>query len=99
MRRVMIPIKESDQAVAFAVRVHPRARKNAINGEVGDTLKLSLTAPPVDGRANEACVEFFAKLLKVPRSSVTIASGQSSRNKVVRIAGISAEELRKRISI
>jgi len=99
MRRVMIPIKESDQAVAFAVRVHPRAKKNAITGVVGDALKLSLTAPPVDGRANEACVEFFAKLLKVPRSSVTIASGQSSRNKVVRIAGISAEELRKRISI
>jgi len=99
MRRVMIPIKESDQAVAFAVRVHPRAKKNAITGVVGDALKLSLTAPPVDGRANEACVEFFAKLLNVPRSSVTILSGRSSRNKVVRIAGISAEELRKRISI
>jgi hypothetical protein len=47
-----------------------------------------LTAPPIDGRANHACIEFFAKLLKVPRSSVTIASGQSSRNKVIRVAGL-----------
>jgi uncharacterized protein len=77
------------------VKVHPRAKKNAITGEVGDALKLSLTAPPIDGRANEACVEFFANLLKVPRSSVTIASGESGRRKVVRVAGIAAEAVRK----
>ena len=85
--------------VSFAVRVHPRAKKNAITGELGDALKVSLTSPPIDGRANEACMEFFAKLLKVPRSSVTIASGQGSRNKVIRVAGLSAEELRKRIAM
>ena len=93
----MIPIKESADAVAFAVKVHPRAKKNAITGEIGDALKLSLTTPPVEGRANEACVEFFAKLLKVPRSSVTIASGQSSRNKVIRIAGVMAAYIRDRL--
>ena len=60
-------------------------KKNAITGEVGDALKLSLTAPPVDGKANDACIEFFAKLLKVPRSSVTIAAGQTSRKKVIRV--------------
>ena len=65
-------------------KVHPRARKNAIVGEVGDALKLALTAPPLEGRANEACIAFFAELLNVPRSSVTIAAGQSSRNKVIR---------------
>jgi uncharacterized protein len=95
----MLAIHESDDGVSFAVRVHPRAKKNAITGELGDALKLSLTSPPVDGRANEACIEFFAKLLKVPRSSVTIASGQTSRNKVVRVVGLSAEELRKRIAM
>jgi hypothetical protein len=58
-----------------------------------------LTAPPIDGRANHACIEFLAKLLKVPRSSVTIASGQSSRNKVVRVAGLTADEVRQRIEI
>ncbi len=93
----MIPIQESGVGVTFAVKVHPRARKNAITGELGSALKLSLTSPPIDGKANEACIEFFAKLLKVPRSSVTIASGQTSRAKVIRVAGISVEEVRKRI--
>jgi uncharacterized protein (TIGR00251 family) len=95
----LIPIQESGVGVTFAVRVHPRAKKNAITGELGDALKLSLTSPPVEGRANEACIEFFAKLLKVPRSSVTIASGQSSRGKVIRVAGLSAEEVRKRFGM
>ena len=90
----MLAIHEFDQGVSFAVRVHPRAKKNAITGEVGDALKVSLTAPPVEGRANEACIEFFAKLLKVPRSSVTIASGQSGRNKVIRVSGVTAEQIR-----
>ena len=93
----MIPLQESSGGVAFAVKVHPRAKKNAITGELGDALKVSLTAPPLEGRANEACVEFFAKLLKVPRSSVTIASGQTSRAKVIRVTGISVEEVGKRI--
>lgn len=81
----------------FKVKIHPRARKNAITGEVGDALKLSLTAPPVEGKANAACIEFLANLLKVPRSSVTIASGQNSRSKVIRVSGLSADELQKRL--
>ncbi|HTS34466.1 MAG TPA: DUF167 domain-containing protein [Candidatus Solibacter sp.] len=93
----MFVIHESGGAIAFAIKVHPRAKKNAITGEVGDALKLSLTAPPLEGRANEACIDFFAKLLKVPRSSVTIASGLTSRNKVIRVSGISAEHLRNKI--
>ena len=92
----MIPIHESGGGATFAVKVHPRARKNGITGELGDALKVSLTTPPVDGRANDACIEFFAKLLKVPRSSVTIASGQTSRNKVIRVAGLTSEQVRVR---
>jgi uncharacterized protein (TIGR00251 family) len=95
----LIPVRESDDGATFAVKIHTRARENAITGELGDALKLSLTSPPVDGRANEACVEFFAKLLKLPRSSVTIASGQTSRQKVIRVSGLSAEEVRKRIGM
>jgi uncharacterized protein len=95
----LIPFQESDGGVSFAIKVHPRARKNAITGEFGDALKLSLTSPPVDGRANQACIEFFAKLLMVPRSSVTIASGQTSREKVIRVSGLPAEEVRRRIGI
>ena len=94
----MFAIHISDQGVSFAVRVHPRAKKDAITGELGDALKVSLTAPPADGRANEACIAFFAKLLNVPRSSVTIASGHSSRNKVIRVVGIAADQVRELLS-
>ncbi len=94
----MIPIHETAGGATLAVKVHPRAKKNAITGEVGDALKLAVTAPPVDGRANQACIEFFANLLDVPRSSVTIASGETSRNKVIRVAGLSAQEVRKRLA-
>jgi uncharacterized protein len=93
----MIPIRDSAAGVTFAVKVQPRAKRNAITGKVGDALKVALTAPPVDGRANEACVAFFANLLEVPRSSITIASGETSRNKVIRVTGMSADEVRRRI--
>ncbi|MGB9197631.1 MAG: DUF167 domain-containing protein [Terriglobales bacterium] len=94
----MIPIRSDAGGATFAIKVHPRAKKNAITGEIGDALKVALTAPPVDGKANAACIEFFAKLLNVPRSSVNIASGETSRNKVVRIMGLPAEEVRARLA-
>jgi len=93
----MIPLHESGGGVTFAVKAHPRAKKNAITGELGDALKVSLTTPPVEGRANEACIEFFSKLLKVPRSSVTIASGHTSRNKVIHVAGVNGQYVRDRL--
>ena len=95
----MFAIYESECGVTFAIRVHPRAKKNAITGELGEALKVSLTAPPLEGRANEAYIEFFANLLNLPRPSVTIASGQTSRNKVMRVEGLSAWEVRKRIGM
>jgi len=93
----MIPILKHASSVSFGVRVHPRARKNAITGTVGDALKVSLTAAPVDGKANDACIDFFAKLLNVPHSSVTIAAGHTSRNKVIRVTGLSASEIQRRL--
>jgi uncharacterized protein len=93
----LIEIKDTPYGATFRVKVHPRARKNAIAGQVGDALKLALTAPPLDGRANDACIEFFANLLDVPRSSITIAAGQNSRNKVIRVAGLSADQVRARL--
>ena len=95
----MISIHDTPSGASFAVKVHPRARKNAITGEIGDALKVALTAPPVEGKANEACVEFFAKLLKVPRSSVSIAAGLTSRNKVIRVAGLTAAEVQARLEM
>ncbi|HTS04627.1 MAG TPA: DUF167 domain-containing protein [Candidatus Eisenbacteria bacterium] len=93
----MIPVNECAGVITFAVKVHPRAKKNAITGEIGDALKVSLTTPPVEGRANEACIEFFAKLLKVSRSSITIAAGQTSRNKVIRVAGVGRDYVIERL--
>ena len=93
----MIDLKESQAGTTFAVKIHPRAKNNAITGQVGDALKVALTAPPIDGKANQACIEFFAKLLNVPRSSVTIAAGQTSRNKVIRVAGLTAQQVRERL--
>ena len=93
----MIPIRDTPQGATFAVKVHPRARRNAVAGEVGEALKVALTAPPVEGRANQACADFFAELLSLPRSSVTIVAGQSSRNKVVRVAGLTAAEVERRL--
>ena len=95
----MTAIRDTPTEATFVVRVHPRAKKNGIIGEVGGALKVALTAPPIEGRANEACLEFLANLLDVPRSSIAIAAGQSSRNKVIRIAGLSAAEVRLRLQL
>ena len=94
----MIPIRDTPSGATFQVKVQPRARKNAITGEIGDALKLALTAPPVEGRANQACIEFLAEVLNVPRSSVTIAAGESSRNKVIRVRGLSAAQVEAKLS-
>jgi|SRR5579862_7430378 len=90
----MIPLHETSAGVSFAVKIHPRAKKSAITGTVGDAVKLSLTTPPIDGRANQACIAFFSDLLRVPRSSVTIISGHTSRRKVIRVTGVSLDLLK-----
>jgi uncharacterized protein len=93
----LIPIHDSPNGATFAVRVQPRARKDAITGLVGNAIKLAVTAPPAEGKANEACVEFVAAVLNVPRSSVTILRGHTSRNKVVRVSGLTAREVEDRL--
>lgn len=94
----MIKLQQHADSITIRVRVHPKARRERISGVLGDALKLELTAPPTDGAANEACVRFFAEFLKVPRSSVTIAAGLSSRNKVIRIAGGNAATVEEKIA-
>src|SRR3954466_8859167 len=94
----MIPIHEGAKGITFAIKVHPRARKQAITGVVGDALKLALTVPPVEGKANQAVIEFFADLFAIPRSSVTTARGETSRNKVIRIAGVSKSAAEQRLA-
>jgi uncharacterized protein len=87
-------IIEKDGAVSFAVRVQPRASRDEIAGEYQYALKIRLTAPPVDDRANHALRKFLASRLKVPLAAVRIASGEHSRNKRVEIRGVTAEKIR-----
>lgn len=94
----MIKVQQHADCVTIAVKVHPKAKRERISGVIGDVIKLELAAPPVEGRANEACIRFFADFLKVPRSSITIAAGISSRNKVVRISGLDAGTAERAIS-
>ena len=76
----------------FTVKVHPRARRSAVTGRLGDAWKLDLTAPPVEGKANDECVRYLAELVGVPRARVRIVMGLTSRTKVVEIEGVTEEE-------
>ena len=77
----------------ITVKAHPRARRSAITGRLGDAWKLDLAAPPVDGKANEECVRYFAGLAGVARSRVRVASGAAGRLKIVDIEGVDQADL------
>jgi uncharacterized protein len=90
-------VRDSRDGAIFSVRVSPRASRNAISGLLGEgektTLKIALHAPPVDGRANAALIEFLAQVFDVPRAAIGVVSGQQSRNKVVCVHGRRADEI------
>src|SRR5260370_10279891 len=79
----------------FTVKVQPRAKETALAEKLGDAYKLRLAAPPADGKANEACVRFFARRFGVAASAVRIVHGLSSRTKIVEIEGIHAVPLQR----
>lgn len=87
----MIRLNETAAGVSLAVRVQPRASRTMIRGEIDGALKIALAAPPVDGEANEELVRFLARLCAIPRQSVTIISGQTSRQKVVVLEGMTRD--------
>lgn len=89
----MLDIRGEKNGVTFRVRVQPRSSRNQVAGFLDGALKVRLAAPPVDGEANEACREFLASLLGVPRSHVAIVAGNTGRNKVVRIEGVTPEKV------
>ena len=95
----MIALRETADGVSFSVRVQPRASRTAISGVMGDALKVAVAAPPVEGKANEALIRFFAELFEVPRSAVEIVSGEAARNKVVRVVGVTGEFVRGRLGV
>jgi uncharacterized protein len=91
----VIKFETTDSGVTFPVRVQPRASRSGLAGEIDGALRIRLAAPPVDGEANEELVILLASLLDIPRRQVEIISGQKSKNKVVRVKGVSAETFRK----
>jgi hypothetical protein len=85
--------KDVADGCTLSVRVHPGARKNGVTGVHADALKIALSAPPVDGKANEALIAFVADALHLPRTRIALVSGLTSRAKMVRITGKSAAEV------
>lgn len=87
-----LPWRADGDATLLAVIVQPRASKNQVCGLQDGELKLRLTAPPVDGAANDCCREFLAKLFRIARSQVTIVSGETSRHKRIRLEGVAPQQ-------
>ena len=80
-------------SATVSVRVVPRSSKEGVAGYDGGVVRIRLNAPPVEGKANDALVRFLAKALGVPRSRVTLVSGERGRSKIVRVAGVTREAL------
>lgn len=88
----MIDIAEVDGDAVFSVKAVPRASRTALAGEAEGMVRIRLAAPPVDGAANEELVKFLSKLFGLPRSAISIISGEASRTKRIRVQGVSAAE-------
>jgi hypothetical protein len=85
-------LRPTDGGCILSVRVHPGAKRNAITGTHADALKISLTTPPTDGRANAALIAFLAERLNIPRLSIELLTGATSRSKTLRLTGITTAE-------
>ena len=90
-------ISESNGGVSIHVRVTPRSSRNTVVGFEGGALKIKLTAPPVEGAANAALVAFVADWLGMRKNAVSIVRGEKSRTKIVRIEGLTAEQVKARL--
>src|SRR5690242_21962585 len=89
----MLDVRDSAGGVTFTVRVQPRANKDEIAGEFAGGMKVRLQAPAVENRANDALVEFLARLLKTPKSAVRILGGDRSRTKRLEIRGVTKHQV------
>lgn len=88
-----IELREHNGSVWLPVRVQPRSSRDAIVGVHDGALKIALTAPPVEGEANEALLRFLAKRLGIPRRQVALVQGEQARNKIVACAGVTIDEV------
>lgn len=85
--------QDRDGAFCLSLHIQPGAKKSSVAGLHGEALKIRLAAPPVDGKANTALVVFVAELLQLPRAAVSLKSGQTSRQKVLRVEGVDEKRL------
>jgi len=92
-------IKETPKGVRLPVRAVPRASENEIQGVHGDALKVRLQAPPVEGKANAALIRFLSDELDIPRSQLSVAFGETGRNKAVLITGFTKTEILKKLQL
>lgn len=94
----MVLVRQEGDAASFRVHLQPKSSHEGIVGEADGILKLRVTAPPVEGRANEACLRLLAKALDLPISRLRIASGQHARLKTIQIHAVSPELVRSKLS-
>ena len=93
----MVLVRQEGDAASFRVHVQPKASREGIVGEADGILKLRVTPPPVEGRANEACLRLLAASLDLPVSRLRIVSGQHARVKAIQIAAASAQTIRAKL--
>ena len=91
-------LQETKDGVTLTVKAVPRASKSEVVGADADWLRVRVKAPPVDGKANEALVKFFAEFFGVPKGSVSIVSGDTARLKRIRINGLAADKAKEVLS-
>ncbi|HEU19491.1 MAG TPA: YggU family protein [Deltaproteobacteria bacterium] len=89
----MISIKETTDGVVFNIRVLPRSSRCEIAGIQNDALKLKITAPPIEGQANEECIRFLSDALGVKRNRISIIAGRKSKNKSVAVTGLTTKDI------
>lgn len=85
-------LSEKDQDIVLRLHAQPGAKRTSVVGLYGDKLKIAIATPPVDGKANQAIIAFLAKTLGVSKSKISLISGETSREKRIRIQGITANE-------
>lgn len=93
----MVRITHSSRGARFVVTVVPRARRDELAGVRPDSVRIRLTAPPVEGAANQALIAFLAEVLEVPRDDVEIVAGHTSRRKVIQVRGLSPQAVKGRL--
>ena len=92
-------ITKTDRGVKLTLFIQPKASKNEIIGPHNGALKVKITAPPVDGKANAELVEFLSEILEIPKRQIEILKGETGRNKTVEITGLTAEEVAAKLGV